>query len=132
MADTRPWAVGSLCKAFYQFGDGFIYRVTDISHYQDTTTLTLEPVFCAFASEVAGKKHSKTRTLGSMLCTPLSLNDCEAEKLRLERFIAEELARGTQNNLRADQNPNANARHAIAKSKAAAKPKVKQDKLKKK
>ena len=96
--DNRPWAVGSLCKAFYKFGDGFIYRVTDISRFEPSmsTTLTIEPVFSAFANGT-DKKHSKTRTLGSVLCTPLSLGDISNEVLRLETFIAEEKARGTQN-----------------------------------
>ena len=101
-SDTRPWTVGGLCKAFYKFGDGFIYRVKDITHYKPskTTTLTLEPVFSSFAN--GGKKHSKTRKLGSKLCTPLSLADIDNERSRLEDFIAQEQAREAATEARED------------------------------
>lgn len=101
--DNRPWAIGSLCKAFYNFGDGFIYRVTEITYYEPTknTTLALQPVFSAFSAEGfrAGNKHTKPRTLGSTLCTLLSLHDIQSELIRLESFINEEIAQGTQNDL---------------------------------
>ena len=98
--DTRPWAIGGLCKAFYQFGDGFIYRVIDISVYvpSKSITLTIEPVFSAFANG-SDRKHKKVRQLGSTLCTPLSLADVISEITRLQKFVSDERGRGTQERL---------------------------------
>lgn len=89
--DTRPWEVGTLCKAFYNFGDGFLYRVVAITRVEQgkCTILTLDPVISVFAAN-AGKKHTKQRELGSTLCTPMSLNDIREELNRLENFLKDE------------------------------------------
>lgn len=92
--DTRPWEVGTLCKAFYSFGDGFLYRVVAIRHVESasigkTTILTLDPVISVFAAN-AGKKHTKQRELGSTLCTPMSLDNIREELIRLENFLKDE------------------------------------------
>ena len=67
------------------------------------TTLTLQPVLSVFTPAV--QSHTKPRTLGSGWCTPLSLDDINGERRRLETFIAEEEARGTQQGLRPVPNP---------------------------
>ena len=95
--DSRGWAIGTLCKAFYQFGDGFIYRVVGIENYEPEklTTLTLDPVISVFAAD-KGAKHTRQRTLGSLLCTPMSIADIRSELHRLEKFIKDETERGDQ------------------------------------
>ena len=89
--DTRPWEVSILCKAFYNFGDGFLYRMLAITHVEQgkCTILALDPVISVFTVN-AGKKHTKQKELGSTLYTPMSLNDIKEELTRLENFLQDE------------------------------------------
>lgn len=106
MPEQHEWRVGDLCKATYNnIGEGLVYRVTKVDKRetwpypgvqtpghppkQITYILTVKPVYGVLASI----ENRKTRKMGAMYCTYVSIADMGMEYMKFGNFIRDEALR---------------------------------------